>query len=135
VKWLLDSHVPAAVAAAVFKLQPSWSVEHVSSWQEGVWRNVDDDLLLEACHEDARVLVSKDRRTSPGWVALRASEGKDHADILFYAGGRGCGRRGRVSGTVLLSDVWRQRRDSHKPCENPFLSFPGDITWNWWLSI
>jgi hypothetical protein len=47
VKWLLDSHVPAAVAAAVLKLQPSWSVEHVSSWQEGVWRNVDDDLLLE----------------------------------------------------------------------------------------
>jgi hypothetical protein len=84
VKWLLDSHVPAAVAAAVLKRQPSWSVEHVSLWQEGVWRNVDDDLLLEACHEDARVLVSKDRRTLPGWVALRASEGKDHAGILFY---------------------------------------------------
>ena len=45
-KLLLDSHVPADVAVAVLKLQPSWSVEHVSSWQEGVWRNVDDDLLL-----------------------------------------------------------------------------------------
>lgn len=61
---LLDSHVPADVAAAVLKLKPSGSVEHVSSWQEGVWRNVDDDLLLEACHEDRRVLVSKDRRTA-----------------------------------------------------------------------
>lgn len=80
----MDSHVPADVAEAVQKLQPSWSVEHVSSWCEGVWRNVDDDLLLEACHEDCRVLVSKDRRTLPGWVALRASEGKDHAGILFY---------------------------------------------------
>ncbi len=81
---LLDSPVPADVAAAVLKLKPSWSVEHVSSWQEGVWRNVDDDLLLEACHEDRRVLVSKDRRTLPHWVALRASEGKDHSGILFY---------------------------------------------------
>lgn len=83
-KLLLDSHVPADVATAVLKLQPSWSVEHVSSWQEGVWRSVDDDLLLEACHQDGRVLVSKDRRTLPRWVALRASEGKDHAGILFY---------------------------------------------------
>ena len=83
-KWRLDSLVPADVAAAVLKLQPSWSVEHVSSWQEGIWRNVDDDLLLEACHQDGRVLVSKDRRTLPGWVAMRASEGKDHAGILFY---------------------------------------------------
>lgn len=83
-KLLLDSHVPADVAAAVLKLQPSWSVEHVSSWQEGIWRNADDDLLLEACHQGGRVLVSKDRRTLPGWVALRASEGKDHAGILFY---------------------------------------------------
>jgi len=84
VRLLLDSHVPADVAAAVLKLKPSWSVEHVSSWQEGVWRNVDDDLLLEACHADRRVLVSKDRRTLPHWVALRASEGKDHSGILFY---------------------------------------------------
>jgi hypothetical protein len=84
VKLLLDSHVPADLAAAVLKIEPSWSAEHVSSWHEGVWRNVDDDLLLEACHQDGRVLVSKDRRTLPGWVALRASEGKDHAGILFY---------------------------------------------------
>jgi hypothetical protein len=47
---IIPSHVPADVAAAALKLQPSWSVEHVSSWQEGIWRNVDDDLLLEACH-------------------------------------------------------------------------------------
>ena len=83
-KLLLDSHVPAGVAAALLKLQSSWSVEHVSSWQGGVWRNADDDLVLDACHEDRRVLVSKDRRTLPGWVALRASEGKDHAGSLFY---------------------------------------------------
>jgi hypothetical protein len=81
---LLDSHVPADVASAVRKLRSSWSVEHVSCWQQGVWRDVDDDFLLEACHNDGRVLVSKDRRTLPGWVALRASEGKDHSGILFY---------------------------------------------------
>jgi len=84
VKLLLDAHVPADVADAVLKLRSSWSVEHVSSWQGGVWRNAEDDLLLEACHEDRRVLVSKDRRTLPGYVALRASEGRDHAGILFY---------------------------------------------------
>jgi hypothetical protein len=84
VKLLLDSHVPAEVASAVLRLKPSWSAEHVSSWQEGVWRNADDDLLLEACHQDGRVLVARDRRTLPGWVLLRASEGQDHSGILFY---------------------------------------------------
>ena len=38
-KLLLDSHVPADVATAVLKLQSSWSVEQISSWQGGVWRN------------------------------------------------------------------------------------------------
>jgi hypothetical protein len=51
--------VPADVAGAVLKLRSSWSVEHAGSWQGGVWRNADDDLLLEACHEDSRVLVSR----------------------------------------------------------------------------
>ena len=87
-KWLLDSHVPAAVAAAVLKLQPSWSVEHVSSWQEGVWRNVDDDLLLEVCHEDARVLESAaDRRTPKGKAPRTGALQKErHAPIRFQDG-------------------------------------------------
>jgi hypothetical protein len=32
----------------------------------------------------AVVLVSGDRRALPGWVALRASEGRDHSGSLFY---------------------------------------------------
>jgi hypothetical protein len=43
-----------------------------------------DDLLLEACWQDDRALVSKDRATLPGWIALRVAEGKEHAGVLFY---------------------------------------------------
>lgn len=41
-------------------------------------------MLLEACWQDGRALVSKDRATLPGWLALRVADGKEHAGVLFY---------------------------------------------------
>jgi hypothetical protein len=83
-KLLLDSHVPADVAAALRALRPGVDVQHVSAWQEGAYINASDDVLLEACWQDARALVSKDRATLPGWIALRVADGKEHAGVLFY---------------------------------------------------
>jgi hypothetical protein len=83
-KLLLDSHVPADLAAAVRALRPDVDVQHVSTWQEGAYINASDDVLLEACWLDDRALVSKDRATLPGWVALRVAEGKEHGGVLFY---------------------------------------------------
>jgi len=59
-------------------------VEHVSTWQEGAYINAADDVLLEACWQDNRALVSKDRATLPGWIALRVADGKEHGGVLFY---------------------------------------------------
>lgn len=81
---LLDSHVPADVAEAVRDLVPGVDVQHVSTWQEGAYSNAADDVLLEACWQDARALVSKDRATLPGWLALRVADGRDHGGVLFY---------------------------------------------------
>jgi hypothetical protein len=81
---LLDAHVPADVAAALRVLRPGVDVQHVSAWQEGAYINASDDLLVEACWQDNRVLVSKDRATLPGWLALRVADGRDHAGVIFY---------------------------------------------------
>jgi hypothetical protein len=81
---LLDSHVPADVVDALHGLRPETDVQHVSTWQEGAYVNAADDVLLEACWQDRRALVSKDRATLPGWLALRIADGREHAGVLFY---------------------------------------------------
>ena len=83
-KLLLDSHVPAEVAGALREVRPNVDVQHVSTWLEGAYINAADDMLLEACWQDGRALVSKDRATLPGWIALRVADGREHAGIVFY---------------------------------------------------
>ena len=81
---LLDAHVPADVGSALRLLRPRVDVQHVSTWQEGAYSNAPDDVLLEACWQDGRALVSKDRATLPGWIALRVADRREHAGVLFY---------------------------------------------------
>lgn len=81
---LLDAHVPTDVAAAVKRLCPQADVQHVSSWQDGAYINAADDVLLEACWQEGRALVSKDRATLPGWIALRVADNQPHGGILLY---------------------------------------------------
>ena len=76
--------MPADLADALHALRPDVDVQHVSTWQKGAYINAADDVLLEACCQDARALVSKDRATLPGWIALRVADGKPHGGILFY---------------------------------------------------
>jgi hypothetical protein len=83
-KLLLDSHVPAAVARAARTLSAGVDVQHVSTWQEGAYVNAADPVLLEACWQNRRALVSKDRATLPGWIALRVADGREHGGVLFY---------------------------------------------------
>ena len=52
-------------------MRPDMDVEHVSTWQEGAYINAADDVLLEACWQDNRALVSKDRATLPILYALQ----------------------------------------------------------------
>ena len=81
---LLDSHVPADVAGALRALRPGVDVQHLSTWQEGAYISAADDVLLEACWQDRRALVSKDRATLPGWIALRVADGREHGGVVLY---------------------------------------------------
>lgn len=83
-KLLLDSHVAADVCAALRRLCPDVDVQHLSTWQEGAYISAPDDVLLEACWQDRRALVSKDRATLPGWIALRVADNREHGGVLFY---------------------------------------------------
>ena len=81
---LLDAHVPADVAEAVRRLSPAVDIQPLSSWQDGAYINAPDDILLEACWQERRALVSKDRATLPGWIALRVADNQSHGGVLFY---------------------------------------------------
>lgn len=76
--------MPVALATALRSRCPGVDVQHVSTWQDGAYLNAADDVLLEARWQDARALVSRDRATLPGWIALRIAEGKEHAGVLSY---------------------------------------------------
>jgi hypothetical protein len=80
----LDAHVSADVAKAVQRLRSQVDIQHVSSWQDGAYINAVDDILLEACWQERRALVSKDRATLPGWIALRVADNRSHGGVLFY---------------------------------------------------
>jgi hypothetical protein len=84
IKLLLDSHVPVGVAGALRRLRPGTDAQPVSLWKEAAYINASDDVLLEAGWQDSRALVSKDRATLPGWIALRVADGRDHGGVLFY---------------------------------------------------
>lgn len=76
--------MPAAVAIALRRLCPQVDVQHVSTWQGGAYAAAPDDVLLEACWQDRRALVSKDRATLPGWIGLRVAGHREHAGVVFY---------------------------------------------------
>ena len=76
--------MPVDVARALLVLRPTVDVLHVATWQEGAYISAPDDVLLEACWQDRRALVSKDRATLPGWIALRVASGQEHGGVLFY---------------------------------------------------
>ena len=81
---LLDAHVPADVAKAAKRLCPQADIQPLSSWQDGAYINAPDDVLLEACWQERRALVSKDLATLPGWIALRVADNRPHGGVLFY---------------------------------------------------
>jgi hypothetical protein len=67
-----------------FQSSPLPDIQPLSSWQDGAYINAPDDILLEACCQERRALVSKDRATLPGWIALRVADNRPHGGVLFY---------------------------------------------------
>lgn len=77
-KFVLDEHLPKAVAAVLGRLQAG-----IDDWQKGRWLGEEDPVLLEGLWQDRRILASYDRATLPGHLADRIAEGKDHAGVVF----------------------------------------------------
>jgi hypothetical protein len=67
-----------------FQSSPQPDIQPLSTWQDGAYINAPDDILLEACWQERRALVSKDRATLPGWIALRVADNRPHGGVLFY---------------------------------------------------
>jgi hypothetical protein len=73
--FLLDAHVPAAVADGVRAIRPDCRIEHLSYWRGGVLRNALDEHILVATRNANLVLVTYDVGTIPAilrrWLAER----------------------------------------------------------------
>ncbi len=71
--FLLDAHVPAAVAEGVRVVRPGCEIEHLARWRGGRYREESDDIILRACRADDLALVTYDVGTIPAllhrWIA------------------------------------------------------------------
>lgn len=82
-KFLLDEHLPKAVAFALRRSLAGADACHIADWQNGHWLAEEDPVLLEGLWQDRRILAGYDRATLPGYLAERIAEGKHHAGVIF----------------------------------------------------
>jgi hypothetical protein len=66
--FLLDSHIPKAVAPTVRTFHPDCEIFHLADWRDGGFLDVADDRIIRAATEDELVFVSHDINTIPGVV-------------------------------------------------------------------
>jgi len=74
--FLLDAHVPIAVADGVRDLRPDCLIEHLARWRDGMYRNAVDEDILVAARAARLVLVTYDRDTIPSIVHRWLAEGR-----------------------------------------------------------
>ncbi len=58
-------------------------VAHLADWRGGAYRTAEDELILTACFEEGRSLVSYDQRTIPAVLRRWATEERPHAGVIF----------------------------------------------------
>ena len=80
---LLDDHVKKATVGALQRRCPGLDVVHLAAWQAGAYRTAEDELILRACFEEGRSLVSYDQRTIPDLLRRWAAEERPHAGVIF----------------------------------------------------
>lgn len=66
--FLLDSHLPRAVAPTVRTFHPQCEIVHLADWRGGGYLDEADDRIILAATEEDLVFVSHDINTIPGVV-------------------------------------------------------------------
>ena len=82
-KLLLDSHITKAAVNAIRAECRGVEAVHVADWRAGAFRTAEDEVILAACLEEGRVLVTCDQRTIPDLLRRWAAEEREHAGVIF----------------------------------------------------
>jgi len=82
-RFLLDNHIPPAVAEGMRLRRPTCMIGSLSTWREGSFRTRADADILSAAHEEALTLVTYDQRTIRPLAARWSGQRKDHGGIVF----------------------------------------------------
>ncbi len=78
---ILDIHVPAAIARSL--QADGIDVVIAATWNSGLIRTAEDEVILAAAAEEDRVLVSYDTKTLPPLAKVRAERGLHHAGMIL----------------------------------------------------
>jgi predicted nuclease of predicted toxin-antitoxin system len=81
-KFLLDGHVPPAVARGI---PAALGVEVVAlrDWEGGDFLNAEDEFILQAAYATGWILVTYDRKTIPPVLDEWGEQGTAHGGVIF----------------------------------------------------
>jgi len=80
---LTDAHISPKVAKQITAKRPEIRNYSLRSWRDGALLEAEDDVILEAAHEEGLSFVTYDQRTIVPLVTQWMMEGRDHAGVLF----------------------------------------------------
>lgn len=83
--FLLDAHVPAAVADAVRAARGTCHIEHLARWRDGGFRQAPDAAIMLASLSDDLALVTYDVGTIPALLHGWMSEGRPIPPVVLIS--------------------------------------------------
>jgi hypothetical protein len=81
---LADENTSHHLISACHKLDADFPIVHISTWQNGACRSLNDPALLLMLRDHGMVLVSFDRATMAMHAATLTRQGVGHAGIILF---------------------------------------------------
>ncbi len=81
--FLLDEHISPKVAIQLKTKHPEIPVYDLQHWQQGIYLQKPDQVILDAATQQLLTLVTYDLRTIPTLLKHLSEQGQDHAGVIF----------------------------------------------------
>jgi predicted nuclease of predicted toxin-antitoxin system len=82
---LLDEHLWPGLADIISAARPEVDIISIHQFEDGALVNQSDARILQKCREEGRILVTFDVNTIPAEIARCATNGQDHAGVVFLS--------------------------------------------------
>jgi hypothetical protein len=81
---LADENTSHRLIAACRQIQPGFSIVHISEWEEGAFRSLQDPALLMTLRDHGMILVGFDRASMPMHAGTLTRQGVGHAGVILF---------------------------------------------------